>query len=58
MFWGYEEIVDITKLDYICVYVSVCVCVCGGGIISIHLKAFLKVKFQNGNMLLGTLRFF
>ena len=42
-FMGYEEIVDITKLDYL-------VCVCrggGGGGISIHFKDFLKVKVQN-----------
>ena len=44
-FFGYEEIVDIAKLDYL-------LCVCrggggGGGGISIHFKDFLKVMVQN-----------
>ena len=30
-------------------------CVWGGGGISIHFKAFLKVKVQNGNIFLASL---
>ena len=47
---------DITKLDYLYL---MCVCVGGGGGggggISIHFKAFLKVKDQNGNIFLTSL---
>ena len=39
---GYEEIVGITKLDYL-----VCVVRGGGGRIFIHFKDFLKVKVQS-----------
>ena len=41
-FLGYEEIVDITKLDF-----GVCVPGRVRGGISIHFKDFLKVKVQN-----------
>ena len=34
------------------------VCVCGGGgVISMHFKAFLKVNVQNGNIFWGSLNF-
>ena len=36
---GYEEIMDITKLDFF---------FWGGGVISVHFKAFLTVKVQIG----------
>ena len=33
------------------------VCVWGGGVISMHFKAFLKVNVQNGNIFWGSLNF-
>ena len=43
---------DIAKLDYlVCVWVGGG----GGGGISIHFKAFLKVKVQNENIFLASL---